>query len=549
MKKSIILALTFCALQISAQFAGQVTFKKYFTAHQVDSVLTAVTGISGVFPTNYDVKAYKVIYNTVKWDSTPTTASGLMIVPVNAPCKVPVLSYQHGTITRKSDAPSRFKSEWYLALAAASKGYVGLMPDYLGLGDGPGLHPYQHAHTEATAVIDLIRAMKEVIDTIGSPINDQLFLMGYSQGGHATMAAHQLLQEQFDSTMHVTASVPMSGAYDMSGVMADVMSSDSTYPSPYYLPYLLLGYNQIYHLFTNDSDVMVHPYDSVLPPMFNGTKTGNQIDAVMPAVPKLIMQPAQMDSFINDSINNFFRFRLRENNTYNWIPNSPVKMLYCQGDHSVPYKNSIVAYQHFIQNGATLVDTLDVNPTLDHYPCAQFAILTAVYLFDSLTFHPLQAGGITVTNDTSITPSGSATVLTQDGEPPFAFAWSNGDTTATTSNLAAGKYFVTVTDKSNCTYVDSALIAFVSGIETNVLGNVHVFPNPANGHVTVQNMNSDDNITQVQLFDISGQAVKMYSIKQGNMLQIYFDDAAKGIYYLQLKSESGKESRKKIALL
>ena len=53
----------------------------------------------------YDVDAYKIIYNTVSFDSTPTTASGLFCVPKNVFCQFPIISYQHGTMTKKSDAP------------------------------------------------------------------------------------------------------------------------------------------------------------------------------------------------------------------------------------------------------------------------------------------------------------------------------------------------------------------------------------------------------------------------------------------------------------
>src|SRR5204863_471860 len=150
-------------INAQGQFVNQLQYKFTLNAHEVDSVLVLQGIPSGVFPINFGAKAFKVIYNTVSWDSTPTIASGLLIVPVGARCKVPLISYQHGTITRKSDALSNLQGEWFIALAGASKGNVVVMPDYLGLGDSPGLHPYQHAHSEATAVIDMIRAAKEVV--------------------------------------------------------------------------------------------------------------------------------------------------------------------------------------------------------------------------------------------------------------------------------------------------------------------------------------------------------------------------------------------------
>ncbi|MDB5281396.1 MAG: C-terminal target protein [Bacteroidota bacterium] len=552
MKKIITLLFVVVCFSVKAQFVNQLVFIDSFSASQVDSVLIVATGSQIIpFHLNYAVKIYKVIYNTVDWDSNAITASGLLCVPQNTPCTVPLISYQHGTTTKKSDVPSRLAGEWYIGLAAASIGYLTILPDYLGLGDGPGLHPYQHAHTEATAVIDMIRASKELSDSLGAPLNDQLFLFGYSQGGHATMAAHQLIQEKLDNVMHVTASAPMSGAYDMSGVMANVMTSDSTYPSPYYLPYLIFGYNEVYHLFAEDSDVLIYPYDSILPPLFDGNHSGGQVDNKMPAVPKLIMQQVQLDSFINDSVNNYFRVKLRENNTYNWIPNSPVRMYFCRGDHNVPFQNAIVAYEKFRQSGALLVDTFDVSGTLDHVPCAQFAILFGTGWFDSLIYQPLISNGIVAVNDSNIvSANGSLTEIPGQGEPPYTYLWSNGDTTATTSNLSAGKYYVTVTDKNVCqSYVDSATVRFVTGLQDQVLTNVKVYPNPSKGVVTIQNLDPTDNIKQPEVFDMTGRSVKTWSSSQGNNLQLYFDESAQGIYFLRLRSEKGKTAEIKLSVL
>lgn len=549
--KKVSLWMVLCLLYTGAeaQFINQLVFKKSFTAHEVDSVLTAATGISGVFPVTYGAKAYKVIYNTVAGDSTPTTASGLMIIPVGAPCKAPMMSYQHGTTPEREQVPSRFKGEWFIALAGAAKGVVSLMPDYLGMGDGPGFHPYQQAQGAATCVIDLIRAAKEVVDTLGAPVNEQLFLFGYSQGGHATMAAHQMIQEKFDNTMHVTASAPMSGAYDMSGVMANLMMSNNPYPAPYYLPYVLFGFNSVYHMFTNPEDIFVAPYDSLLPPLYDGYHSGGQIDNVMPQVPKLVMQQNQIDSFQNYPQTNFFRVKLRENDTYNWTPNSPVRMYYCMGDQSVPYQNAQVAYQHFIQNGSTTVDTVNVSATLDHGPCAQLAILGGVTWFETMMHQPLLLSVSAVNSTSASSPNGSATANPSEGNAPYTFYWNTGDTTAAIANLSPGTYYVTITDQSLCTRTDSAVITLVNGLQNMLLTNVRVYPNPSNGMVTIQNTDMDTQLLEPVVFDLQGREIKTYTVRQGNMMKLYFDNALTGVYLLQLKAQNGKATRLKLTLL
>ncbi|WP_420388570.1 PKD domain-containing protein [Roseivirga sp.] len=61
------------------------------------------------------------------------------------------------------------------------------------------------------------------------------------------------------------------------------------------------------------------------------------------------------------------------------------------------------------------------------------------------TTNPSCAGG----ND------GSVTINMQGGTRPYAYSWSNGDNTATASNLTAGLHTVTVTDNNGCTYFET----------------------------------------------------------------------------------------------
>lgn len=53
---------------------------------------------------------------------------------------------------------------------------------------------------------------------------------------------------------------------------------------------------------------------------------------------------------------------------------------------------------------------------------------------------------------------GSVTAMPIGGTAPFAYLWSNGDTTATADSLSAGTYTVTLTDANNCTTTGSATV-------------------------------------------------------------------------------------------
>jgi hypothetical protein len=54
--------------------------------------------------------------------------------------------------------------------------------------------------------------------------------------------------------------------------------------------------------------------------------------------------------------------------------------------------------------------------------------------------------------------SGTAQLTLSGGTLPYAYKWSNRDTTSSLSGLKAGNYFCTITDKNNCTIRDSVKI-------------------------------------------------------------------------------------------
>ncbi|MFK7772937.1 MAG: T9SS type A sorting domain-containing protein [Saprospiraceae bacterium] len=53
--------------------------------------------------------------------------------------------------------------------------------------------------------------------------------------------------------------------------------------------------------------------------------------------------------------------------------------------------------------------------------------------------------------------SGSVTAIVTGGSFPFSYAWSNGDTIQTATNLSTGNYVVTITDINGCEVISSAV--------------------------------------------------------------------------------------------
>jgi SdrD B-like domain/SprB repeat/Secretion system C-terminal sorting domain len=70
----------------------------------------------------------------------------------------------------------------------------------------------------------------------------------------------------------------------------------------------------------------------------------------------------------------------------------------------------------------------------------------------------LPSAVITSSTNANCNTPGSATVTAAGGQPPYTYLWSNGQTTATAVNLAAGTYTVTVRGANGCTASTSVTI-------------------------------------------------------------------------------------------
>lgn len=364
-----------CVFALSAQFLVSDSLLISFTPTEL-----AAQGILGADRT---IEAHRLVYNTVDAFGQPTIASGAVVVPVGSTCQHAMATYHHGTILNRQDVPSRLGGEIVVGYYLGADDYVGVLPDYLGLGDSPGPHPYIHAQSEATASRDMMRAAREFCAQRNVQLNGQVFLTGYSQGGHACAATHRLLQEEHTDEFTITASAPCSGPYDVSGVQAAVMVSPDPYPAPYYLPYVILSYRYVYPwLFGEVNEIFEEPWATELPPLFQGNNGSGAVDAIMPAAPSEILIDSVLQAFIDDP-DHPFRQALRDNDLYNWAPACPTRIIYCEGDDHVFYQNSTVAIAAMQGNGAPSVSGQSAGTALDHSGCAFPALLFGKMFIDS----------------------------------------------------------------------------------------------------------------------------------------------------------------------
>ena len=213
--------------------------------------------------------------------------------------QVAMLSFHHGTITNRADAPSNFSSidpNSVAYAAMASAGFIGVIPDYLGFGSSSSiLHPYYIESLTASSIIDMLKAADELAKQKNIQFNNRLFLAGYSEGGYATMAAHKAIEENGLDGFNLIASFPGAGAYDLSGMQAHIFSLQD-YNDPHYLAYMARAYQIEYDEDDLLTDFFKEPYASRIPGLFDGQKGADEINAQLTSKVADLIQADMLDN-------------------------------------------------------------------------------------------------------------------------------------------------------------------------------------------------------------------------------------------------------------
>lgn len=338
------------------------------------------------------VKSYKVTYNTTDAHGNPTVASGAVYIPTLTDCDyAPILAYEHGTEFLRNNVPSKNK---YVerSLYFSTTGYITVLPDYLGLGDNPGLQLYQHAETEATATLDLVRAVRQYLDTASNVLKDngQFFITGYSQGGHAAMATNKYIEDhELTNEFNVIACAPLSGAYDQTGAQFDlIFDGDSNYYASPFLPYVLASYQEAYgNLYQSYDEIYKPSHASQIETYLNaGTYSMNQWLNMLGTNYYVFMQDSVLQNIFADVNRDSHPINkaLKLNNLYDWVPNNPIRMLYCGSDSMVSPANSTNALDSMLASGAAQVEAINANQAGDHNSCFIPATKNALNWFNTL---------------------------------------------------------------------------------------------------------------------------------------------------------------------
>ena len=310
----------------------------------------------------YALDIYSIRYKTITPDRKITIASGLVAMPIAAQGIVGIISYQHGTRFTRDDVPSRHSEKNYVTLAAFSShgGYMTVMPGYLGLGDNElPLHPYVQSDTLASSSVDMLLAAKALAARLNYPLNDRLYLTGYSEGGFSTLVMFELLAQNYKD-IPITAVALGSAPYDWEEMIRFILLE----PDPHATAYFLYSLHYYKHYWSSLDEIFVPPYNTMVTVLFDGKHSSKDILKALPQVPEKILQPYFFNAILNQTEANSEKLKLFFNR-YSFIPTAPLLLIGTKGDKDVPYHGSEIAYESFSKL-SDFVSIKSVSDQLDH---------------------------------------------------------------------------------------------------------------------------------------------------------------------------------------
>lgn len=347
---------------------------------QLDSVTTAngLQALTG--PAKCDVKVLQINYQTPGVQPGElTNASAALFVPsgTDPACQgpLPLVAFARGTNLEKAHSNAMDLTDptaMLLMTFFASQGYAVVATDYLGyaLSSYP-YHPYIHAGTEASAVIDSIRAARNAAPALGIMLNGKVMVSGYSQGGHAAMATHRAIERDNAGEFNLVAAAHLAGSYNVSRALIDGVANPIL-GVQYFVPFQITAWQKVYgNLYAKASDVFNAPYDSfieVLMPAVNYPSDLARLPATATA-PATARDAVFNSSYLTDlstNPNNATIVAAKKQDLLGWDPKAPTKLCSGSGDPVVKFNiNTQAAYDDFHSRGGSNVSLVDVNATIE----------------------------------------------------------------------------------------------------------------------------------------------------------------------------------------
>ena len=314
------------------------------------------------------------VYESVDVDNNPILLSGKVILPAKGPIKRYIL-VSHYTIASNREAPSNIFS---LEGLLVKLGYALIIPDYIGYGITADLvHPYLVMEITARNVLDMYYAVVPFLKKAGcAPEHDDIYLMGYSQGGATTMAVQHEI-EHHDHPIKIRRVFAGGGPYDIKYTYDQFVETNwASYPCA--VPIMMQGMVEGNKLNLDMRTMMAeYIYENLDLWVNSKLYTTNQINALIGTkVTSDLLTPVGMNRQSKE-VSELYK-AMTENSilTYSWTPKAPVYMFHSIDDDVVPFENAMRAKSKW--------KNANIQYSFGHYGNHQIGCVRFIYTVQTL---------------------------------------------------------------------------------------------------------------------------------------------------------------------
>ena len=345
--------------ELQATYVSHRYKDKLTTTQLISKVSTFIPNADSFIHPKYDVTVYRVFYKTHDYQNKEIIASGLVYFPEIRNYFLPVVCYQHGSAIKKTEVPSVSADLGYYMpfIMASETGALVCAADYIGLGFSEGTHHFYEPTEEANAVVDMLGSVQILLNKLYRPLvfNYDVFLFGYSQGGHATLAAQRKLETKYTYQFHLKASAPMASWFSLEkSTQLNVMKDSVDYAFSSAYAYLINSIQTTQQIFQSYDSVFISPYDSLTNVLFDGEHSIDFVSAQFPSVFYNTLQPDFRNDLKINSNSLFLQAAKKYDIINDWIPKTPTRFYHSEGDQVAFYDNSEIAFTTFKQKGGNV---------------------------------------------------------------------------------------------------------------------------------------------------------------------------------------------------
>ncbi|MDL2221998.1 lipase family protein [Parabacteroides sp. OttesenSCG-928-N08] len=355
-------------------------FRSVTHAKQFDRS-TLISQLGGDFEENIiallpdrKIKVDAITYRSQQPNGSEVEASGIIAYPESGEIRGVVVG-QHYTYTANWEVPTSTMATIETALALF--GYAVIVPDYIGFGSTRELpHPYLSAENTGRVTVDMVFAAREYLATKDISLDQPLYVVGYSQGGHSALAFAKMVESRYSEEISLKKVFAGGGPYDLPALFDKMVVDDySYYPCSVPMTVLGLSYGDVAYFDLSQlfQEKLLANYKNwyyskeystgQLNKLIGTTKISNFMHANL-----FVNQPS-------DEVAKLYKSLCR-NSVIDWTPRVPIHLVHGEEDLNVDFVCAQNAYDSFKARGCNV--KLD-RVKLDHYDTAISFFLVVLF--------------------------------------------------------------------------------------------------------------------------------------------------------------------------